>query len=279
MEISETVSPLDMVWYGKRFAADFVYDRPFGGGGDAFHFFHFRNDIILLDGGGETSHVAGSSILYPPSVPQRFQGIASSEKPLLCDHVCFAASEKGRLQKYGVPLNEAFTVTDPQGMMDTILCLRTEERKARAHWRIAMRAYHTVMILQLAREATKDKEPALSLSEHDARIEQTIRDVCAMIDRNPAQSWVIADLAQIAGMSRGRFSAQFKRITGTAPQEYAIIARLREARVLLTNSSLSVGEIADRCGFSSAYYLSRLFSKRVGCPPSRYAEQFRVTDG
>jgi len=274
IESHETVSTLDAVWYGERFPIDFVYDRPFGVGNDAIHFFHFRNEIILRDEEGEVSRPPGCAVLYPPGVPQRFQGVAGSGKPVICDHVCLPAAAEVRLRRHGVPLNRAFNVVNPQPVMDTVLSLRTEERKTQDHWRAAVRAYLTVLILQLSRESAKRLAP--SLSERDVRVEQVVRDVCAMINRNPAHPWVVAELAQTVGMSRGRFTALFKRVTGSSPQDYAINARLHEACVLLTNTSLGVAQIADRCGFRSAYYLSRLFSARIGCPPSRYAERFQV---
>ncbi|MBT3192979.1 MAG: helix-turn-helix transcriptional regulator [Verrucomicrobia bacterium] len=267
-------SPLDLTWYGKRFAPDFVYDRPFGAGDDMIHFFHFRNEVVLRDDEGDLPRNSGVAILYPPDTPHRFQGVDASEKPLLCDHVALPIGVMDRLLKHGVPLNHAFAVTNPQPVMDTVLSLRTEERKAQAHWKTASRAYQTVLILQLAREA--EKGLAASRSERDERTEQVIHDVCAMIDRNPAHPWVVAELAQTVGMSRGRFTALFTQVAGVSPQEYAINARIREVCVLLTNTSLTVTQIADRCGFSSAYYLSRLFSSRIGCPPSRYADRFQV---
>lgn len=272
----DTAPPLDAVWYGERFPADFIYDRPFGVGDDHIHLFHFRDEIILTEAGGESARESGSAILYPPGAPQRFQGSASSGKPVLCDHVPFPAADGVRLERHGIPLNQAFIVTNPQPLMDTILSLRTEERKVQDHWRTAVRAYRTVLTLQLAREAGRRLAP--SRSERDERVKQVVRDVCAMIDRNPAHPWVVSELAETVGMSRGRFSALFKQVTDTSPQDYTINARLHEVRVLLTNTSLSVAQIAEQCGFRSAYYLSRLFSARIGCPPSRYAERFQVAE-
>jgi AraC-like DNA-binding protein len=275
IEQPDALEPLDLVWYGARFSADFIYDRPFGAGDGALHFFHFRNAVTLLDGEGEQQMAAGSAILYSSTTPQRFQGNASSEKQLVCDHVCFSANTQSRFETFGLPFDRAFTVTEPQSMMDTILNLRSEEREARVHWRRAANAYRSILMLQLAREAARVEAP--SSSQHDDRMEKTVRDVCAMIDRNPSHPWVVAELAQIAGLSRGRFSAHFKRFASIPPKEYAINARLREARMLLTNTSLSMGDIAERCGFSSAFYMSRLFNKRIGCPPSHYAERFHVS--
>jgi AraC-like DNA-binding protein len=276
IEQPDALEPLDLVWYGARFSADFIYDRPFGAGDGALHFFHFRNAVTLLDAKGEQQMDAGSAIVYSSVAPQRFQGKASSDKQFVCDHVCFAAATESRFKQFGVPFDCAFMVKEPQAVMDTILNLRSEERVARVHWRRAAYAYRSILMLQLAREASRVEAPLSS--PHDERIEQIVRDVCAMIDRNPSHPWVVAELAQIAGLSRGRFSAQFKRFAEVPPQEYAINARLREARMLLTNTSLSVGDIAERCGFRSAYYMSRLFTKRIGCPPSHYAERFHVSD-
>ena len=44
--------------------------------------------------------------------------------------------------------------------------------------------------------------------------------------------------------------------------------RMSKARSLLANTQDSVSGIADRLGFSSVYYFSRLFKKRTGLSPT-----------
>ncbi|GGH63442.1 AraC-like DNA-binding protein [Filimonas zeae] len=49
--------------------------------------------------------------------------------------------------------------------------------------------------------------------------------------------------------------------------------RLQKAAAYILEGKLSIGEIADKTGFSSASYLSRCFQETYGCRPSEYAEK------
>ena len=80
-------------------------------------------------------------------------------------------------------------------------------------------------------------------------------------------------LAAQLGLSYSNFRSLFKRYTGVAPHNFLIDARLDLARHWLIDSDRPIGEIADVIGFSSVYYFSRLFKKRIGCPPSAYRER------
>ena len=53
-------------------------------------------------------------------------------------------------------------------------------------------------------------------------------------------------------------------------------ARVNHAEWLLTNRHTTVAEAAEQAGFRSIHYFSRLFHRRVGCPPSRYYESPRL---
>lgn len=44
---------------------------------------------------------------------------------------------------------------------------------------------------------------------------------------------------------------------------------------LLTRTGLPVRVIAERCGFGSEYYFSRIFSAKTGYPPTVYRKNFR----
>ncbi len=84
----------------------------------------------------------------------------------------------------------------------------------------------------------------------------------------------VAQLAADAFLSRPYFSVIFKRCCGCAPHEYLIRLRVAEARRLLTETSLSVGAIAERTGFSDACALARTFQKEVGVAPTQFRKWF-----
>ena len=52
--------------------------------------------------------------------------------------------------------------------------------------------------------------------------------------------------------------------------DYVNGLRLNKAKSLLRDSKLSMEEIADACGFSSANYLGLVFKKEMGISPLNY---------
>lgn len=83
----------------------------------------------------------------------------------------------------------------------------------------------------------------------------------------------IDDIANTAALSRYHFSRLFRKETGFAPYEYLMQLRFRHAKQLLSDTELSVEEIATQCGFCSATNLIRAFRQDTGMTP----HQFKVT--
>lgn len=64
----------------------------------------------------------------------------------------------------------------------------------------------------------------------------------------------------------------FKNEFDVPPMQYVMKRRIGEAQTLLTDSSASIGEIADYLGFSSICHLNTMFNKYVGMPPGKYRQ-------
>jgi len=80
----------------------------------------------------------------------------------------------------------------------------------------------------------------------------------------------IAQIAEDAYLGPRRFRQVFRQVTGQSPKRYYNSLRLEHAAQLLLSTPLSVTQVADRLGFSSAFHLSRAFRGRYGVPPSEY---------
>ena len=80
----------------------------------------------------------------------------------------------------------------------------------------------------------------------------------------------VDELAREAGMSSRRFAAVFRQVCGRSPMDYVIEVRLDRAAELLREGRLTVSEVAERTGFSSVHYFSRIFRRRRGVAPSDY---------
>ncbi|MGV8963498.1 MAG: AraC family transcriptional regulator [Candidatus Saccharimonadaceae bacterium] len=81
------------------------------------------------------------------------------------------------------------------------------------------------------------------------------------------------DIQQIAtnlGTSYSWFRKEFKEYTGFSPAQYFKELKLRKAKELLSETNLSIKEIAYKLDFSSYEYFLSFFRRRVGVTPSDY---------
>lgn len=86
----------------------------------------------------------------------------------------------------------------------------------------------------------------------------------------------LSDLAELVGMSERNFSRRFKLATGSTPLQYLQEQRHREARDLLKNSNLSIGEIAYRVGYQDVSYFTKQFKKFSSTTPSQWRHSLRA---
>ncbi|MDO4164150.1 MAG: response regulator [Bacteroides sp.] len=75
------------------------------------------------------------------------------------------------------------------------------------------------------------------------------------------------------GMSRASLYNKLKALTGMGANDYITKIRIEQATELLANTSLSINEIADRTGFSTARYFSTVFKQYRGCSPTQYKSE------
>lgn len=86
----------------------------------------------------------------------------------------------------------------------------------------------------------------------------------------PCGGVTVAELAQLAGLSRGHFMRAFKQSTGTTVHGYVEEARLDRAKSLLTAGRIPIKQIAAELGFADPSSFTLAFRRRTGCSPGRY---------
>jgi AraC-like DNA-binding protein len=92
----------------------------------------------------------------------------------------------------------------------------------------------------------------------------------ALIERDFARPLAVADLAAEAGMSQSRFFAGFAAAFGQAPHGQLSDTRLRAAQRLLTDTRLSIAQIAVRTGHADQSALTRAMRSRLGVTPAAW---------
>ena len=83
-------------------------------------------------------------------------------------------------------------------------------------------------------------------------------------------------LAETAKLSPNYFLSAFRKITGRTPNKYITEVRLNEAKKLLVGTKLSMGEIAEQCGFETQAYMCYVFKKELDISPKSYRDLYKI---
>jgi transcriptional regulator GlxA family with amidase domain len=79
------------------------------------------------------------------------------------------------------------------------------------------------------------------------------------MERNVEEALTREEIAARVGLSRRQLERLFRRYLNTSPARYYLRLRLERARLLLTQSTMPVTEIAFACGFTSASHFSKCY--------------------
>lgn len=102
-----------------------------------------------------------------------------------------------------------------------------------------------------------------------------VQAVARYISEHYDRELTLREAAGMAYMEATWFSKRFKALTGFGFHEYLTRTRLLAAETLLRETDLSIGEIAERCGFSSSNYFGDVFRRWKGVSPTAWREQTR----
>jgi AraC family transcriptional regulator len=99
-----------------------------------------------------------------------------------------------------------------------------------------------------------------------------LQQVIDYVNANLAQDISLTELAKLVQMSSYHFGRLFKQSIGVSPYRYLIERRIERAKSLLTNTDLTVAEIAERTGFNSHSYLTRIFRQHLSTTPKAFRQ-------
>jgi AraC family transcriptional regulator len=108
-----------------------------------------------------------------------------------------------------------------------------------------------------------------------------LQETIDYIDRHLDREITIQGLAQHAKVSISIFAHTFKKEIGISPYQFILKQRLERSKQLLINKDvkLSISNIAQMCGFSTASTFTNRFSQKEGISPSKYrSHHFQVEE-
>jgi AraC-like DNA-binding protein len=92
-----------------------------------------------------------------------------------------------------------------------------------------------------------------------------------MLHADPAHPWTVAALATRTGVSRAALARRFTDLVGEPPMTYLTCLRLDLAADLLREPDATLGAVARRVGYGSAFALSAAFKRERGTSPREHS--------
>lgn len=103
--------------------------------------------------------------------------------------------------------------------------------------------------------------------------DETVVRALRFIRAHAFQDIVVKDILREIPVSRRCLEIQFRNYLGRSPAEEIRRVRLEKGRELLSQTTMSISEIATACGFANATRFGVAFRKREGKTPLAYRKQ------
>ncbi|WP_245645710.1 helix-turn-helix transcriptional regulator [Pseudonocardia acaciae] len=167
----------------------------------------------------------------------------------------FAHGGAGGLLRLRVPADErpewARRITD----------LETELTRRHDGYREAALAHLTLLLVGVARLATE------VLGEPRRGNERLLAEVFDVIERRYPDRLSLREVAGAVNLTPGHLTTTVRRRTGRTVQDWITERRMTEARRLLTETELAVGEVGRQVGLPDPGYFGRVFRREHGITP------------
>lgn len=109
--------------------------------------------------------------------------------------------------------------------------------------------------------------PRAAISPVQMNVQIRVQQMLSFIYDHYAEAISLSDIASASNISRSEAGRCFSVYLKKTPVDFLIQYRLQKAHALLGDSSLTIQEISQACGFHSVSYFSRKFRQQFGCTP------------
>lgn len=143
------------------------------------------------------------------------------------------------------------------------------EEKDRQFYQIGCKAFFLEMLYHMARHFRGSELLKWEFVRQQQR-SLRLKPIFDHISRSYSDKLTVAEAAGIARMSPPQFMKTFKRVAGMTLIPYIHHVRLSNAVNLLTDTELSIAEIAARVGFTDQSYFDKRFKASFGRSPKQF---------
>lgn len=129
-------------------------------------------------------------------------------------------------------------------------------------------------ILRNSRGSDESARPAAARRNLQEKNVQLVENIKIMIENSFGEKLNISEIARNLGYSRSYMTELFHREAGVSISQYITEFRLQRAQIMMRDPTLSLQQIAYKCGYSDPLFFSRMFKKRFGVSPRKLRESW-----
>ena len=99
--------------------------------------------------------------------------------------------------------------------------------------------------------------------------------ITSFVDGNLDKNITTQELGELVGMTTAQFSREFKKAHGLSPYQFVLEWRIYRAKEMLSDTLLSIAQIAYSTGFSSQAHMTEVFRSKLGLSPGKLRQTLR----
>ena len=137
--------------------------------------------------------------------------------------------------------------------------------------------YLELLLINLMRsltETAQGNDTFLPESEFNSK---PVKEVLRLLSERVESALCIDEICAAVGYSRAYIFKEFKKATGKSVMAHFTALKMERAKQLLRERELSVHQIADRLGFDTPNYFSKVFRAYTGQTPTAYQRRAFTT--
>ncbi len=255
---------IDIIGYDYSHGTDFEINRPEGLG--CWLILLIKSPALFTIDGKSVNVRPNSFIALSPDIPYKYHG---TDDIYTDDWVHFNADDNDLryFEKLHIPINVPVYLGDISELSALINIITYEHYSGEDYSHEIERYYIEIFLLKLSRMIkTESSSSSHAYAERNRRMSQ-LRTV---IITQPEKTMSVDEMAESMKMSRSGFQHLYKKLFGVSVIKDITRGRMDRAKRLLSSTTLTVGEISFKCGYTSEYGFMRMFKEQCGMTPTEY---------
>lgn len=237
-----------------------VIDRPQGS--EEYILLHYWNPVLLRVGGETLLTKPNAFHVISPHTPQWFMVKGS----LVHDWIHITGEVRLMMQRFSLEPDRLYYPKASNEITALVHDLENEFTARRAYYEQTVEAKLMLLFITVSRSLSVKTEKA----RVDAATEASIRQLRMKMMLSLEQNWNVAKMAAEVSVSPSWFYPLYQSVFGITPTRDLILCRVEKAREWLETSDVSVGELAEKCGYTNEYHFIRQFRSITGTTPKQY---------